>query len=184
MSCAGSRPARRARGTRPGAGPADGGRSRRRRAAASGRSRIGPAAGRRAGTTRGSARRARRRPRCCRPSRCRPGPRCGPSHCTRAPSELSSIDHRLDVGDPRHVAQDHLVVGQQARRQDRQRAVLVAGRHDRARQRHSAFDYELLQWDRPRVCTSGFRCSLWRRSVSVAGVGSVEEIRRARRALS
>ena len=40
-------------------------------------------------------------------------------------------EHRLDVGDPRHVADDDLVVGQQRRGEDRQRAVLVAGGHDR-----------------------------------------------------
>ncbi len=58
---------------------------------------------------------------------------------------LEQQHHRFDVSDPRHVAQDHLVVGEQARRQDRQGSVFVAGGHDRARQRHSAFDYELLQ---------------------------------------
>jgi hypothetical protein len=63
---------------------------------------------------------------------------------------LQQGDHRLDIGDPGHVAQDHLIVGEQARGQDRQRAVLVTGRRDRARQGHAAFNDELLQRDRPR----------------------------------
>ena len=45
---------------------------------------------------------------------------------------LEQQRHRLDVADPRHVAQDHLVVGEQAGGEDRQRAVLVSGGHDRA----------------------------------------------------
>ena len=125
-----------------------------------GAARSGPAAGRRAGTRPGSARRARGRPRSCRRSRRRSGPRRGPSHSTRAPSCASSSDHRLDVADPGHVAQDHFVVGQQARGQDRQRAVLVAGGRDRARQRHSAFDYELLhRWPERTVLASPDPCS-------------------------
>ena len=136
--------ARRARGTRRGADRAGGGRSRRRRAAACRRARSAPAAARRAGTRRGSARPARDRPRGCRRSRRRSRPRPGRATATRAPSVSSSSSHRLDVADPRDVAEDHLVVGEQARGQDRQRAVLVAGGDDRARQRHAAFDYELL----------------------------------------
>ena len=60
---------------------------------------------------------------------------------------LQQHRHRLDVADPRDVAQDHLVVSQQAGRQDRQRSVLVAGRDDRAGERYSPFDYELLHRD-------------------------------------
>ena len=37
-------------------------------------------------------------------------------------------DHRLDVADPRHVRERHRLVGEQAGREDRQRAVLVPGR--------------------------------------------------------
>ena len=124
--------ARRARGTRRGADRAGGGRSRRRRAAASGACRSGPAAGPasrndariRSASSRSTSYRST--------SRRRPTPRPGPSHSTRAPSVSSSSSHRLDVADPRHVAQDHLVLGEQARGQDRQRAVLVSGRDDRA----------------------------------------------------
>ena len=57
-----------------------------------------------------------------------------PSHCDPGAELLEQQGHRLHVPDPRDVAQDHLVVGEQARGQDRQRAVLVAGGNDRARQ--------------------------------------------------
>jgi putative nucleotidyltransferase with HDIG domain len=53
-------------------------------------------------------------------------------------------DHRLDIADPRDVAERHRLVRQQARREDRQRAVLVAGDGDPAVQRPSSLDHERL----------------------------------------
>ena len=50
--------------------------------------------------------------------------------------------HRLDVSDPRHVLERDLLVGEQARRQDRQGAVLVAGGAHAARERMAALDHE------------------------------------------
>ena len=54
------------------------------------------------------------------------------------------LEHRLHVADARDVAHDDLLLGEQGGRQRGQRAVLVAGRHDRAGQRLTAFDHELL----------------------------------------
>ena len=42
------------------------------------------------------------------------------------------LQHRLDVADARDVVQHHLLVGEQAAGEQRQRRVLVAGGHDRA----------------------------------------------------
>ena len=63
---------------------------------------------------------------------------------------LEQRDERLGVADPRHVVQHHRLVRQEARRQQRQGRVLVAGGHDGAGQRHAAFDDELLHegWKR------------------------------------
>ena len=116
--------ARRARGTRPGAGRGGGGRSRRHPAAACGPGRTAPAAGRRAGTRRGCARPARDRPPCCRRSRCRSRSRRGRA-TARARRAARAAEHRLDVPDPGDVAQDHLVVGEQARGQDRSAPFLL-----------------------------------------------------------
>ena len=109
--------------------PADHVAARRRHHA---RGRSVPAAGRPAGTRPGSARPGRGRPRDGSTSRAvdRQLARTEPLHA-RAES-LEQQRHRLDVADPRDVAEDHLVVGQQAGSQDRQRAVLVTGGHDRA----------------------------------------------------
>ena len=60
----------------------------------------------------------------------------------RARASSSSIV--CDVPDPRDVAEDDLVLGQDRRREDRERAVLVAGGHDGAAERHAALDDELL----------------------------------------
>ena len=50
----------------------------------------------------------------------------------------------LRVADPRHVVQGHPLLGEQRAGQQRQRGVLVPGGHDGARERHAAFDHELL----------------------------------------
>ena len=71
---------------------------------------------------------------------------------TFTPRSSSSADHRLGVADPRHVVQHDLLVGEQARGQQRQGRVLVAGGHDGAGQRHAAFDDELLHEGWRRRC--------------------------------
>ena len=53
-------------------------------------------------------------------------------------------EHRVDVADPRDVAEHDLLVGEHGGGEDRERAVLVPGRHDRAGERRAAFDDELL----------------------------------------
>ena len=60
------------------------------------------------------------------------------------PEALEQGEHRLDVLDARHVANDDLLLGQQRGRQRGQRAVLVAGGHDRPRERPPALYDELL----------------------------------------
>ena len=72
----------------------------------------------------------------------RPRARRATRRCT--PRSLEQREHRLHVADARHVAQHDLLLGQQRGREDRQRGVLVAGGHDRARERVPAFDDELL----------------------------------------
>ena len=57
---------------------------------------------------------------------------------------LEQPEHRLDVADPRHVADDELLVGEQAGGQDRERGVLVARRHDLSGERYAALDDEFL----------------------------------------
>ena len=54
------------------------------------------------------------------------------------------LDHRLDVLDPRDVREHDGAGGEHGRRQDRQRAVLVARRANGSRQRTSALDHERL----------------------------------------
>ena len=54
-------------------------------------------------------------------------------------------EHRLDVADPRHVRERHRLVGEQARGEDRQRAVLVPGGADAAAERVAALDHERLR---------------------------------------
>ena len=68
------------------------------------------------------------------------GPAPVDAHADRAEDR----EHRVDIPDPRNVAHDHLVLGQDRRGEDRQRAVLVPGRDHCAGQRSAAFDYELL----------------------------------------
>ena len=65
-------------------------------------------------------------------------------HSTSHADALEHAQHRLDVADPRHVAHDDLLGGQDRGGEDRQGAVLVAGGDDRAAQRHAAVDDELL----------------------------------------
>ena len=52
--------------------------------------------------------------------------------------------HRLNVADARDVVQHHRFAGQQARGEDREGAVLVAGRLDPPAQRPAALDHEGL----------------------------------------
>jgi putative nucleotidyltransferase with HDIG domain len=54
------------------------------------------------------------------------------------------LHHRLDVPDVRHVRQAHRLIGQQARREDRKRAVLVPRSANRPVQRPAPFDHEGL----------------------------------------
>ena len=62
---------------------------------------------------------------------------------------LEQREHRVDVADARDVADHELLLGQQRGRQDRQRGVLVARRHDRARERIAALYYELVHGSAP-----------------------------------
>ena len=57
---------------------------------------------------------------------------------------LEQQQHRLDIRDRGDVPEHDLVLRKQARGEDRQRAVLVSGRDDRAGQWHAAFDDELF----------------------------------------
>ena len=68
------------------------------------------------------------------------GPDPGDVH----PELLEDRDHRLDVADAGHVAHEHLILGEDARGENRQRRVLVPGRGERAGERDAAFDDELL----------------------------------------
>ena len=77
------------------------------------------------GTRRGSGRRARRRPRASMMSAAWTRTSFGPIQSTSAPRPFEQLDHRLDVLDPRHVREHDRLVGEQARGEDRQRAVLV-----------------------------------------------------------
>ena len=63
---------------------------------------------------------------------------------------LQQHDQGLGVADPGHVPEHDLLVREQARGQQRQGRVLVAGGHDGAGQRHAAFDDELFHqgWQR------------------------------------
>ena len=54
------------------------------------------------------------------------------------------LDHHLDVTDAREVRQPHLLGGEHGRGEDRQRAVLVSGRADRAGERATTLDDERL----------------------------------------
>ena len=64
------------------------------------------------------------------------------------------LRHHLDVADARHVLDHALVLGQQARSDDRERAVLVAADLDAARQRRAALDDEEVA---ERIAWSGGR---------------------------
>ncbi len=63
-------------------------------------------------------------------------------HSISAPRCCEQLEHRVDVADPRDVRQRHGLRGEQARREDRQDAVLVPGRHGRDLERIAAFDHE------------------------------------------
>ena len=75
----------------------------------------------------------------------------GPRQLDLHADRREDLEHRLDVADARHVAHDHLVLGEDASGEDRQRPVLVPGRDHRAGQRDAAFDDELLheRWAPP-----------------------------------
>src|SRR5207253_7291302 len=60
------------------------------------------------------------------------------------PEVLEQGDLRFGVADPRHPVQQHLLLGEQAGGEDRQRRVLVAGDGDLAGEGSTALDYELL----------------------------------------
>ena len=85
---------------------------------------------------------------------------------------LEDLEHRVDVADPRDVAERELGVGQHRCREDRKRAVLVAGGFDSAAERRAALNDELLH----RWCQ---RASLHRRcgdpGRSVEGAAVVHE---------
>ncbi len=68
----------------------------------------------------------------------------GPRQATVDADRVEDLEHRVDVADARHVAHEDLLLGEDARGEDRQGAVLVAGRNHRAGQRRAAFDDELL----------------------------------------
>ena len=68
----------------------------------------------------------------------RPGP-----HCIGA-EVGEQLDHHLDVADARQVRQPHLLGGEHGRGEDRQGAVLVPGRTDRAGERATTLDDERL----------------------------------------
>ena len=57
---------------------------------------------------------------------------------------LEQRDLGLGVADPRHPVQEHLLLGQQAGGEDRQRGVLVAGDGQLAGERDAPFDDEFL----------------------------------------
>ena len=60
------------------------------------------------------------------------------------PEPLEQRDLGLGVADPRHPVQQHLLLGQQAGGEDRQRGVLVAGDGELAGERRAALDDEFL----------------------------------------
>jgi hypothetical protein len=59
--------------------------------------------------------------------------------CAQPLEDLQHHPHVLNVG---QVAQRHRIVSQQARRQDRQRRILVSARPDRPFQPAATLDYE------------------------------------------
>ena len=135
---------RRARGTRRGAGRAGGGRSRRRRAAACARGRGARAAAPR------SRNDARMRSESTRSTSlpvtfsALSATTWSSRHSTLTPRRSSRASIVSTSLDARHVAHDDLLLGEQRGRQRGQRAVLVAGGHDRPRERPAALDDELL----------------------------------------
>ena len=70
----------------------------------------------------------------------RPSPSCS----TSTPMSAASFEHRLDVGDRRDVRERDRLVRQNARRDDRQRRVLVPGDPNRPAERPPALDDERL----------------------------------------
>ena len=57
---------------------------------------------------------------------------------------LEQAEHGVDVADPRHVRDDHLLLGEERGSQHGQSRVLVASGDDRAGQGRPALDHELL----------------------------------------
>ena len=66
-----------------------------------------------------------------------------PTNSASASELTNQSDLRFDVADSRHVAQRHLLVGQERGSQDRQRGVLVAARFQRPRDGPAPLDHEL-----------------------------------------
>ena len=72
------------------------------------------------------------------------------AHVVRAdPLDLGAevdekVDHREDVEDARHVVQDDLVLGEEARSEDRQRTVLVSRGANAAVERARTLDHERI----------------------------------------
>ena len=93
---------------------------------------------------RGCGRRAPRRPRSSRRRRRGCAPRSSPSHSTSAPRSASSASIVSTSRIRGTFAQHDRLVGEQARGEDRQRAVLVPGGADAAVERAAALDHERL----------------------------------------
>ena len=74
-----------------------------------------------------------------------------PRRSTRHAEVVEQLQHRLHVPDVRDVVEHDLLRRQQAAGQQRQGRVLVAGGHDRAGQRHPAFDDEFLHGRKARL---------------------------------
>ena len=112
----------------------------RRPAAPAARGRAGRAAGRAAAPSRAAARPAR----LCGSSRSTVAHRMRSVLVPMPSTSRAEIDeqarHHLDVADARHVGEHALLVGEQARRDERQRRVLVAADDDAPGQRPAAFD--------------------------------------------
>ena len=110
-----------------------------------------PGAARRGGTRRGCGGRAPRRARAC--GRCGVDADLVGAQSTGVGAEVDDqLHHRLDVPDARHVLEPHGLVASTQCREDRQRAVLVAGRTDGAGERSAALDHEGLHQRSGRAC--------------------------------
>ena len=125
---------------------------------------------------RGCARRGRRRRRCVRTSSAWSATVLPSRHSTLTPRSASRSSIASRVADPRDVVQHDLLLRQQARGEQRQGGVLVAGGHDGAGQRHAAFDDELLHkgWERSEERTP-VRPGSWARVTTMSFALSREE---------